>query len=60
MIVEEWCFGYMWGVVFFDWLMLFDLLKLVLEVIVLYGIEENFEWVEKMLLEVFEESVDVI
>lgn len=50
----------MWGVVFFDWLILFDLLKLVLEVIVLYGIEDNFEWVEKMLLEVFEESVDVI
>lgn len=60
MIVEEWCFGYMWGVVFSDWLILFDLLKLVLEVIVLYGIEDNFEWVEKMSLEVFEESVDVI
>lgn len=48
------------GVVFFDWLTLFDSLKLALEAIALYGIEENFERVEKMSLEAFEESVDVI
>ncbi len=59
-IVEEWCFGYMRGVALSDWSTLPDSLKPALEAIALHGTEENFERVEKMSPEAFEESVDAI
>lgn len=59
-IVEEWCFGYMRGVALSDWSTLPDSLKPALEAIALHGTEDNFERVEKMSPEAFEESVDAI
>lgn len=59
-IAEEWCFGYMRGVALSDWSTLPDSLKPALEAIALHGTEENFERVEKMSPEAFEESVDAI
>ncbi len=59
-IVEEWCFGYMRGVALSDWSTLPDSLKPALGAIALHGTEENFERVEKMSPEAFEESVDAI
>ncbi len=55
-IVEEWCFGYMRGVALSDWSTLPDSLKPALEAIALHGTEENFERVEKMSPEAFEEA----
>ena len=59
-IVEELCFGYMRGVALSAWSTLPDSLKPALEAIALHGTEENFERVEKMSPEAFEESVDAI
>lgn len=59
MTAEERRPGHTWGAVSLDRLMPFDLPKLVSEVTVSYGIEENPEWAEKTLLEVPEESADV-
>ena len=59
-VVEEWCYGYMRGVALTDWSALPEDLKADLDVIALHGTEENFERVEKMSPEAFEESVDAI
>lgn len=59
-IVEEWCFGYMRGVALSDWSALPDTLKPALDAIALHGTEENFEVVEKLTPEAFEESVEAI
>lgn len=48
------------GVALSDWSTLPDSLKPALEAIALHGTEENFERVEKMSPEAFEESVDAI
>lgn len=48
------------GVALSDWSTLPDSLKPALDAIALHGTEENFERVEKMSPEAFEESVDAI
>lgn len=59
-IVEEWCFGYLRGVGLSDWSTLPESLKPELAAIELHGKEENFERVEQMSPEAFEESVQAI
>lgn len=59
-IVEEWCFGYLRGVSLSDWSSLPATLKPALAAIELHGKEENFERVEQMTPEAFEESIEAI
>lgn len=59
-IVEEWCFGYLCGVVLSDWLMLFVEFQLELDVIVFYGSEEQFSVLDNLMVDEFIVSIECI